>query len=370
VTRATQPAPLPKFVMIIGAIMAIASFAYVYKSCAELPAQPISIYAYKQNIPEFQTMLPQWSKLIQAESQRPFLKDPEGYLEGYVKGKIIILSLSDDNSCTLADQNVNWRLHESHLIASSPEEVGTVVFIHSFRDRSALYQTKPGYAEEGQAIYTLMYYKVYIADTTSGEIVGRAELHSTWVPPPTIQGSETEEPVAELADYVIHLTKHKTDREMIDFFQAHKTDFAELLQMFRSDKGLLYLSAYRTSPENPQSVGITADRLKEYQAVFSRIGIDGIGDLSQSGSRDEVWFFTSIEGPWFPAFEGHEVSFKGYAFIAQPTRTIVQDLDYGPSNSAPYDLIKAAPYRLIGEHWYLTLDIGGKRQALSGKGRP
>jgi hypothetical protein len=359
VTRATQPPTLPKLVIIIGAIIAVAAFGYLYKSCAELPTEPVSINSYKQNIPKFQAMLPRWSKLIQSESETL----PQEELAGYLKGKIIILRLSDDNSCTLADQNVNWRLHESGLIASSPEEVGTIVFIHAFLDRSALYQARPHYPEEGQATYSLMYYKVYIVDKLSGEIVGRLELHLTGLPPSTIKESETHEPVAQFADYLIHLTKRKIDQEMIDIFQAHKTDFVEILQMFRSDKGLLHffpdnpesvgirdsdLTKTRrdcyTRPQNPQSVGISAERLKQYQAVFSRLGIDGICDMSRSGSKDEVWFFTSIEGPWIHTY-------KHYAFVAQPTGDIVHDLDHRASRAAPY-----RPYSLIEDYWYLVLE--------------
>jgi hypothetical protein len=138
-----------------------------------------------------------------------------------------------------------------------------------------------------------------------------------------------------------YLTKHKSDREMIGNFQTHKVEFSKLLAMFQADKGLLYFSNGRTRPEDPQSVGVTPQRLKEYEVMFSNLGIDGMGDLSQSGAKDEVWFFTSIKGP-------RESTFKHYAFVAQPAKGIVQDLDQSAS--------KSAPYRLIEDRWYLALD--------------
>jgi hypothetical protein len=139
-----------------------------------------------------------------------------------------------------------------------------------------------------------------------------------------------------------HVSTHKADQEMIANFQTHRADFDELLKMFRADKGLLYFSKGHTRPENVQSIGVTSERLKQYQALFARLGLDGMGDLSRpEGSKEEVWFFTSIEGP-------RESTFKHYAFLSQPARGVVNDLDHGAS--------KSAPYRVIEDHWYLALD--------------
>jgi hypothetical protein len=129
---------------------------------------------------------------------------------------------------------------------------------------------------------------------------------------------------------------------MIANFQTHRADFDELLKMFRADKGLLYFSRGNTRPENVQSIGITSERLKQYQALFTRLGLDGMGDLSRpEGSKDDVGFFTSIDGP-------RQSTFKLYAFVTQPTRGLVNDLDVGAS--------KSAPYRHIEDRWYLALD--------------
>jgi hypothetical protein len=145
-----------------------------------------------------------------------------------------------------------------------------------------------------------------------------------------------------LACSMRHASTHKTDQEMIANFQTHRADFDELLKIFRADKGLLYFSKGYTRPEDVQSIGITSARLQQYQALFVRLGLDGIGDLSRpEGSKDEVWFFTSIEGP-------RQSTFKHYAFVTQPARGLVNDLDYGAS--------KSAPYRHIDERWYLALD--------------
>ena len=138
-----------------------------------------------------------------------------------------------------------------------------------------------------------------------------------------------------------HASTHRTDQDMIANFQIHRADFDELLKMFRADKGLLYFSKGHTRPDNVQSIGVTSERLKQYQTLFTRLGLDGMGDLSQAGLKDEVWFFTSVEGP-------RQSTFKHYAFVTQPAKGVVNDLDYGAS--------KSAPYRLIEGRWYLALD--------------
>ncbi len=78
--------------------------------------------------------------------------------------------------------------------------------------------------------------------------------------------------VFTLACSTRHVSTHKTDQEMIANFQAHRADFDELLKMFRADKGLLYFSRGYTRPENVQLIGITSERLKQYQALFARLG--------------------------------------------------------------------------------------------------
>ena len=137
------------------------------------------------------------------------------------------------------------------------------------------------------------------------------------------------------------VTNYRTDREMVANFQLHKADFNKLLAMFQADKGLQYFSKGHTRPEDPSSVGVTQQRLKDYQEMFSALGLDGLGDVSVSNNKDEVWFFTSTEGP-------RESTFKHYAFVPHPTRGVVEDLNTAAS--------KAAPYRRIEGNWYLALD--------------
>ena len=143
------------------------------------------------------------------------------------------------------------------------------------------------------------------------------------------------------ACHVTRETNHRTDKEMVSNFQSHKAEFGKLLAMFKADKGLHYFSNGHTRPKDLSSVGVTQQRLKEYQEIFSALGLDGIGDVSVSNNKDEVWFFTATRG-------SRESTFKHYAFVPHPTRGVVEDLDTAAS--------KAAPYRRIEGDWYLALD--------------
>ena len=124
-------------------------------------------------------------------------------------------------------------------------------------------------------------------------------------------------------------------------FQAHKSEFNQLLDMFKADKGLNYFAHGFTLPETPDSGDISPERRQEYQDMFSKLGLDGMRDFSQNGSRDEVWFFTSVEGV-------RQNTFKHYAYVLQPGKEVVADLDQGAS--------KLRPYKHIEDHWYLAID--------------
>jgi hypothetical protein len=141
------------------------------------------------------------------------------------------------------------------------------------------------------------------------------------------------------------ITRHSTyrdDRFLIANFQAHKSEFNTLLEMFRADKGLIYFAHNISIPENPLSVGISPERLEQYRRLFSVLGLEGMAAEDRvTGARDKIWFITSIEGV-------RRSTFKHYAYVSKPTKGVIQDLDKDGS--------KAAPYRHIENNWYLALD--------------
>ena len=135
---------------------------------------------------------------------------------------------------------------------------------------------------------------------------------------------------------------YRADEFLLENFRAHKAEFNTLLEMFRADKGLIYFSRGYTLPENAQSVGVSPERLEQYRRLFSALDLDGMAAADrQTGSRDEVWFFTSIVG-------SRPSTFKHYAYVSRPTKGVIQDLDKEGS--------KANPYRHVEGSWYLALD--------------
>ena len=135
---------------------------------------------------------------------------------------------------------------------------------------------------------------------------------------------------------------YRDDNSLIANFQAHKAEFNTLLEMFRADKGLIFFSRGTTVPDNPQLVGVSPERLEQYRRLFTKLGLDGMAAEDRvTGARDEVWFFTSVEG-------ARPSTFKHYAYVSNPTKGVVQDLDKGGS--------KTSPYRRIEDSWYLALD--------------
>lgn len=135
---------------------------------------------------------------------------------------------------------------------------------------------------------------------------------------------------------------YRTDEFLITNFQAHKSEFNMLLEMFRADKGLIYFANDNTIPENIQSIGISPERLEQYRRLFSVLGLNGMAAADRAtGARDEVWFFTSIEG-------ARQSTFKHYAYVSRPKKGVIQDLDRNGS--------KTDPFRHIEDNWYLALD--------------
>ena len=135
---------------------------------------------------------------------------------------------------------------------------------------------------------------------------------------------------------------YRADEFLIANFEANKSEFNTLLEMFRRDTGLIYFAHDHTIPEHPESVGISPERLEQYRHMFSQLGLIGMAaDDRATGARDEIWFFTSIEG-------ARPSNFKHYEYVANPKKGVIQDLDKDGS--------KTNPYRHIANDWYLALD--------------
>jgi hypothetical protein len=139
-------------------------------------------------------------------------------------------------------------------------------------------------------------------------------------------------------------SKHPSDASMAANFQSHKTEFEELLQMFKGDKGLGRVAYDFTRPANPGEVGVSPQRLVEYRRLFDRLklsaGVEGYGD------KDQVWFIASTQGL---SVSG---SSKGFAYLTKPPSLQVVELDgYRSADGKSFQA-----FRHIEGNWYLYLD--------------
>jgi hypothetical protein len=138
---------------------------------------------------------------------------------------------------------------------------------------------------------------------------------------------------------------HKTDAEMIANFKAHKREFEQLLQMVVTDKGLTRVDDNWTSPEDPQTIGLSKLRLDEYRKLFQKVGTPR--GFSANAVRDSIEFISSAQG-----MVTHGSS-KSYVYTTIVPSLIVENIDsYREQNNSFYPV-----YKRIEGNWYIRFDL-------------
>lgn len=166
---------------------------FCFGACHSASPGEKSLQAYKQNVPKLQAMLPQWSKSVSDADEKNFQERPIGPF----KGKVIFLSREfyfgrdKDAPAELYYKNELSKLHDAGLIASSPEDVATLVFVHILTDQSKLY--------EKNGVYMSHKFHVYTVDAATGRIQGSTELKvDKFDPPGSIKSSVLLYPTEKL----------------------------------------------------------------------------------------------------------------------------------------------------------------------------
>ena len=171
------------------------------------PASPgkQSFEAYEENAPKFKALLPQWSKLVGAAEEKNFQERPIAPLKGKVLflGREYTSTLPKVDPVELHFKNRNDDLHEARLIASSPEEVSALVFVHTLLDQVKLY--------EGGATYSSHKFHIFVVDAASGEVMGSTELKvDKFDPPSSVKGTGvTLYPYEQLDKFIESLASRK-----------------------------------------------------------------------------------------------------------------------------------------------------------------
>lgn len=151
--------------------------------------------AFEGDPGKFEAMLPQWSKFVEARK--------DGFKEIPVQalsGKIVLLRrdvdfmTKPDEVASLHPRNADF--YSADFLASKPEEVGTVVFIHKLTDQSKLYEKNKVYSHDK--------YQVFVVDARSGEIRGAKELKvdEKFDPPTLLKNTTVIEPVEKLREFI------------------------------------------------------------------------------------------------------------------------------------------------------------------------
>lgn len=139
-------------------------------------------------------------------------------------------------------------------------------------------------------------------------------------------------------------SKHPSDNELISNWRSHKNDFEQLLQMFLADKKLGRVAYEFTRPENPNEIGVNADRLSDYRSYFDKL--DLVAGIEGYEAKDIIWFHASTQGL---AVSG---SSKGFAYTKTKPELIVDDLDkYWSKDGRSF-----VAFKPIEENWYLYFD--------------
>jgi len=187
-------------------VAALAVLSLLGSACQDSSPGAASLRAYKQNVPKFEEMLPRWSNWVGEAAEKNFKDGPVGP----VKGKVIFVGREYSpvtveltkklDPVTLHFKNENSDLHKAGLIASSPQEVGTVIFVHTLIDQYKEYA--------GQKAYISHKFHVYVVDAATGEFKDTRELKvDKFDPPGSIKGTTILDPYDKLDQFIASLKR-------------------------------------------------------------------------------------------------------------------------------------------------------------------
>jgi hypothetical protein len=133
---------------------------------------------------------------------------------------------------------------------------------------------------------------------------------------------------------------HKSDEALIANFKAHEAQFNQLLEMVLADKGLRRIDDDWTDPKDPQTIGVSSERIAVYRKIFRTLDIPR-GFSSYQGI---VEFISSSQGL---AVSG---SSKCYTWLEKPPSNLVDNIEtYRAKPGASYPV-----FRHVQGNWYLV----------------
>lgn len=135
---------------------------------------------------------------------------------------------------------------------------------------------------------------------------------------------------------------HLPDKELIANFNAHKADFEKLVSMVLEDKDLTRVDDDWTSPRDPQTIGVSPERIAEYRQMFAKLGLPR--GFSATVDKTRIEFIASSQG-----YVTHGSS-KGYLYGDKSfSGEVVESLDEMSLAKRPF----GSGCRHIEGKWYL-----------------
>ena len=68
-------------------------------------------------------------------------------------------------------------------------------------------------------------------------------------------------------------SSHPSDAVLLQRFNQNEADFERLLTMLREDRQLQRVDDNWTRPSDPNSIGVSPERIAEYRRLFAKLGI-------------------------------------------------------------------------------------------------
>lgn len=144
---------------------------------------------------------------------------------------------------------------------------------------------------------------------------------------------------------------HASDDRLLTLFKQQRAGFEELRQMIAVDKGLVRVAEDFTDPSDPATIGISAERVKEYRKLLAKV--DCPRGLLAAPARPGIYFLNSTRGL---SIGGG--SAKGFCYIEDPQKLNGKPVFVSDTGGyrAEHSNDHFSAFRRIEGNWYLWLE--------------
>ena len=151
--------------------------------------------------------------------------------------------------------------------------------------------------------------------------------------------------VATMAWGIVRSGQPPSDQNLLNNFTDHRTVFNQLAQMKLADSGLMQIHSDWTQPSEPQTVGVSSERVAKYREMLSQAEVHfGLEADGLHGADFLCWEHGSATS---------SDTDKGYAYLTVPPKRVLSSLDQYNHQYQSEGLSELRVYRHIEGCWYL-----------------